>query len=165
MASWIRPLAWIVLGWQLGCAADEAPRRKRARAPRPVEQVPSVWDGFATMDQLETAGELRSAHPVGDFIAVVRVNREAAGYGRKGRASLPEGAVVVEALSPEPGQPPSLYYVMRRRAPGYFDAGGDWEYGVAGPDGVFLATGKLRLCARCHAEAAREHLFEPLTRP
>lgn len=136
------------------------------RADRdPEARAPKTWDVFARLSELAIVGEVNTAHPAGDFVGVVRVNGPAGPYGQKGRGVLPEGALVVEALAVEPGTPPVLYYAMERRAAGYFPEGGDWAYFVIGKEGEIHAEGRLKLCARCHAEAPREHLFETLRRP
>ena len=118
-----------------------------------------------SIDGLKVVGETRSAHPAGDFIASIRVNEVAARYGTKGRDALPEGSLVVEVLATESSTPPAVYYAMLRQAPGYFPEGGDWAYFVVAADGNIEAEGKLKLCARCHAEAPREHLFEVFRGP
>ncbi len=128
--------------------------------------LPKRFPRFAELASLREVSRLRSAHPVGDLAAVVKVDRLAEPrYGKTGQGAMPEGAMIAEALGPDPEGPPVLFYVMERRAPGYFPEGGDWEYAVVAPDGTTKAGGKLALCARCHAEAHREHLFERAAKP
>jgi len=134
-----------------------SPGASAAAAEEPKKPFPEL----AELAGMAVVGELRSSHPVGDLEAVIHANGGAAGYGKRGRAPITEGALLVESLSSERGGLPHLHYVMRRRAPGYFAAGGDWEYAVVGPDGLVEAQGRLGLCARCHAEAQRDFLFEP----
>jgi len=153
----------VALALALAACAGQAADDRSGRPPRPPtpdEQPAKPWDAFASLDTLKTVGETRSAHPAGDFIASIRVNDVAARYGTKGRDPLPEGALVVEALATEANTPPAVYYAMLRKAPGYFPDGGDWAYFVVAADGTIEAEGKLALCARCHAEAPREHVFE-----
>jgi hypothetical protein len=149
----------------MACAAK--PPSKDGRRPRPPDPEPPAkhWDAFASLDRLKVVGETRSEHPAGDYVASIRVNGAAGGYGTKGRERLPEGALVVEALAPESNTPPTVYYAMLRMGTGYFPDGGDWAYFVVGSDGRIQAEGRLKLCARCHAEAPREHLFEVFRGP
>jgi hypothetical protein len=114
---------------------------------------------FGPLEGLPVVATLRSGHPAGDFRAEVLASPGFA-YGRAGRAAPAEGDLVVERLRPEGSDGVTLTYVMRREPPGYFPSGGDFRYGVLGPRGEVLAEGKLPLCARCHAEAPRDFLFE-----
>jgi hypothetical protein len=161
----VGPIALAVgLGACAGRARDESAR------PRPIsaddeKRPPRDWESFGALDSMKVVGETRSAHPSGDFIASIRVNDVAARYGTKGRDALPEGSLVVEVLATESNTPPVVYYAMLRKAPGYFPEGGDWAYAVVTPDGKVEAEGKLKLCARCHAEAPREHVFEVFRGP
>lgn len=111
------------------------------------------------------ASRIQTAHPIGPYSATIRVDQAAAAYGKPARGPMPAGSMIVEALSREQDGPVELYYVMQRMPKGYFPEGGDWNYAVVAPDGTIKAGGKLALCARCHAEAAREHLFEYVTAP
>ncbi len=114
---------------------------------------------------MPSIGQLKTMHPIGDLEATLRTNEGASGYGKRGRGPMPEGAIIIESLSAEPGSAALTHYVMRRREQGFFPEGGDWDYAVVDRDGTIQAEGRLTLCARCHAEAAREHLFEPLGPP
>jgi hypothetical protein len=148
----------------IGCASEPRDHRTHAERERveTPEPPPESWSGFASLPTLRVAGEVRSAHPAGDFMATIQVNEAAGTYGTKSRPPLAPGATVVAALRTAVGTDVSTYYVMERRAPGYFPEGGDWAYFVVDPTGKVEAGGKLKLCARCHAEAPREHLFESL---
>jgi hypothetical protein len=53
----------------------------------------------------------------------------------------------------------SGYFVMTKRHAGFDPEGDDWEYLVLDPSAAVVERGKLPLCARCHAEAPRDHLF------
>lgn len=115
---------------------------------------------FSEIDSLSTVSTLRSGHPVGNLAGVVKVDTAASGYGQRGRGPFPVGALVVEGLGPDPDGPANLFYVMEKRELGFFPLGGDWQYSVVSASGALEAQGKLALCARCHAEAPRDHLFE-----
>lgn len=154
-----------------GCQSSaHAPTRARSTAesdvpaPKPPVEPFEPLEAFAGMTVTHS---LRTAHPIGAFGAVLRVNNDAAGYGTRGRGAMPEGAVVIESISAkaDPEQRPDVHYVMRKRAVGYFAEGGDWEYAVTDAAGLPKAWGRLQLCARCHAEASREFLFEPSRGP
>ena len=159
----------------LGACSAAPPRTGRGRHPGGVSTPPGVasaatepkqpFPELAEIASMQVVGELRSSHPVGELEAVIHANDGAAGYGKRGRGPMAEGALLVESLSTERGAVPHLHYVMRRRAPGYFPAGGDWEFAVVNADGRVEAEGRLRLCARCHAEAQRDFLFEPIAPP
>lgn len=148
----------------LGCASEPRDHRTHAEKERVEtrEPPPETWTGFASIPTFKVAGEVRSAHPSGDFTATIHVNDAAKAYGDKSREPMGPGAVVVASLRAEQGADVTSYYVMERKAPGYFPEGGDWAYFVVDPAGKVEAGGKLKLCARCHAEAPREHLFESL---
>ncbi len=163
----VRPPSLVLAMFGLGlfgCASEPRDHRTQAEKERVEtrEPPPETWDGFASIPSLEVAGEVRSAHPSGDFVATIQVNQAAAGYGTKSREPMAPGAVVVASLRANVGAEVASYYVMERRAPGYFPEGGDWAYFVIDRAGKLEAGGKLKLCARCHAEAPREHLFESL---
>lgn len=121
---------------------------------------PTHLPRFAEIQSFAAMSKLRTSHPLGDRAATVRVDASAAGYGKPGRAPMPIGAMVVEELATEPDGPPLLYYVMEKQPAGFYAEGGDWSYSVVSSDGMFRASGKLTLCARCHAEAPRDFLFE-----
>jgi hypothetical protein len=146
-----------------GCAPavpDAEHDRPSASAADTSASGPQRMPRFDEVASFAIASRLRSAHPVGDYAATIRVDAAAVGYGKAGRGPMPPGAMIVEALSPLPEAAPTLYYAMVRREPGFFSEGGDWEYFVIDPDGIVTSSGKLPLCARCHGEAGREHLFE-----
>lgn len=154
----------------IGCGATApVPARKQREIPRPAPTEPGLppFDGLDGLAAMSTSHTLRTAHPIGAYSAAVRVGRGAEGYGTRGRGPMPEGAVIVESLAVkgDPTQDPLVHYVMRKRGPGFFEEGGDWEYAVADGEGTVQARGRLKLCARCHAEAPREFLFEPARGP
>lgn len=150
------------LGWA-GChTAEPRPRRPVAAGldERSAAPAPKPWLAFDRLDDENLVGVIDSAHPAGDLFGTIRVNAQADAYGKKRGGPLPSGARVIEALGSSPEGPADLYYVMEKQASGYFPEGGDWAYFVIGKGGEIRAEGKLKLCARCHAEAPREHLFE-----
>jgi hypothetical protein len=114
---------------------------------------------FGPFDGLPVVAKVRSSHPAGLFQGEILAS-PGFPYGRAGRRAPVEGDLLVEHLRPQGSDSVSLTYVMRREAPGFFPEGGDFRYGVLGPDGRVQAEGRLLLCARCHAEAPRDHLFE-----
>lgn len=136
-------------------ASEEDP----VRAPV-VDKPLGPFSRFAEIQGLAEVSKLRSGHPVGNLAGVVKVDDKASGYGQRGRGAFPPGALVVEALGPDPDTEPTLFYVMEKRESGFFPLGGDWQYSVVGVTGKLEADGKLELCARCHAEAPRDYLFE-----
>lgn len=143
----------------LGCGPSVAVDAARPDPTVSATGASSAPFSFGPLEGLAVVAELRSAHPSGDYRAEVLAT-SSFGYGRLGRAAPAEGDLFVERLRPEGSDGVSLTYVMRREAVGYYPAGGDFRYGVLGPDGAVQAEGKLPLCARCHAEAPRDFLFE-----
>jgi len=137
----------------------------RADTPPSRRSGPEKLPRFDEIGAFPIVSRLRTAHPVGDLAGTIRVDSTAEAYGRAGRGPMAQGAMIVEALAPTPEAAPTLYYVMVRREPGFFSEGGDWEYAVVDKDGFIAAGGKLPLCARCHGEAGREHLFEHVASP
>lgn len=162
--------ALVLMGLALGACSGSTRERSVVEAstsgPTTTEEpVPRRLARFDEVETFATVSRLRTSHPVGDYAATIRVDPLAASYGKSAREPMPVGAMIVEAMAGDPEAPPQLYYVMERREPGYFPEGGDWEYAVLGPDGTTTAAGKLALCARCHGEAPREHLFERIVSP
>ncbi len=162
----------LVLGLALltGCAGAEGTHHRHHHrpiegdddpAPPPVKVEP--WSDFGLLPSLHVVGEPRvSSHRLGNESATVRVNGAAEGYGRG--APLEAGALLVESLAPTADAAPTAHFVMVKRAPGYFPAGGDFEYLVVDPTGGVLARGELPTCARCHAEAPHDFVFGPALR-
>lgn len=140
--------------------AEEADPIDGASASAEPDAGPTHLPRFAELGSFAAVSKLRTAHPLGDRAAVVKVDPSAAAYGKPGRGTMPVGAMVVEELSVEPDGPPLLFYVMEKQPAGFYAEGGDWSYSVVSADGMFRATGKLTLCARCHAEAPKDFLFE-----
>lgn len=139
-------------GWDEGAAQSVTP-------PSPPNRPLPDFDELLSWSEL---GRVTTAHPGSARRAVLRASPEAADYGRRGRQPFVPDATLVASLHSSDGAAALTHYVMRKREPGYFPEGGDWEYAVVSPEGKLLAEGRLALCARCHAEATREHVFEPL---
>lgn len=70
------------------------------------------------------------------------------------------GSIVIEEHKDNTGKPGPVY-AMVKRDPGYDVPGGDWEYLVLDGAGRIEQRGAIPLCARCHADAAVDHLFGP----
>lgn len=165
MAARTRILMALTLGVALfaGCKRPQAPDETdpiETTTTVDPEAGPTHLPRFAEIQSFPTVSKLRTSHPLGDRAATVRADATATGYGKPGRNAMPVGAMVVEELATEPDGPPLLYYVMEKQAAGFYAEGGDWSYSVVSSDGMFRATGKLTLCARCHAEAPHDFLFE-----
>jgi hypothetical protein len=124
-------------------------------APAPL----GPWAGFSKIREYQPAGEVvHSAHRLGNDAGALARSPEA---NADLRGEQPAGAVLLEALSPEPEAPIDTYFVMRKLEAGANAGGGDWEYLVVQPDGSMTAQGHLALCERCHAEAGPTFVFSP----
>jgi hypothetical protein len=133
-----------------------------ARAQQPVPTTSAHWEGMAALSGMQTAGPAFSSrgHFVDGRPATVLVNAAAAApyLARHPEGRFPAGAVLVERLAAGRTERGALL-AMIKRAPGSFEAGGDWEYLVAQSDGAVEDRGSLVLCARCHAEAPSDWVF------
>jgi len=103
---------------------------------------------------------LSRGHFAGRWRAEVSVSESALPvYTALSRAShFPVGAVLVKKHSESTGAPGPLF-AMVKRDPGFFPAGGDWEFVVTDKDGWLEDRGPLVACARCHAEATADWVF------
>ncbi len=139
-----------------------AARVEPIAAPSVAPALVSAADAGAPPFEIDGGadrGRVASSHPLGRFESVLRSSREFA-YGDPSRSTPTEG-VLVSATLVHPGTDQmAVRYVMKREAAGYFPQGGDWRYAVFGANGELQKHGKLALCARCHAEAPRDFLFE-----
>ena len=138
----------------LGCVGESA-APPVVMAPPPVRNEHWADAVAARSWPLARDAFVSRGHGVRTFLAEVRVappNLEA--YRRLAPGQLmPVGAVVAAFhRSRETGAPSSIY-VMTKRAPD------DWQFLVSEPDGTRDENWNLELCARCHAEAAADHLF------
>jgi hypothetical protein len=100
-------------------------------------------------------------HFDGRWVADVLANDLAAPAYAKlpAQASFPQGSVVVQTHAERNGGEPGPVFAMVKREPGYYPAGGDWEYVVTRADGRLEDRGQLTLCARCHADGVSGWLF------
>jgi hypothetical protein len=78
------------------------------------------------------------------------------------KPSFPEGSVIVkEKLQDKSSQTPELLTVMIKRAKGFNNENGDWEYMVVDGSGTKVeAQGKLEKCQGCHqANPQKDYVF------
>jgi hypothetical protein len=117
---------------------------------------------MAALAGMHTAGPtfVSRGHFVDARPATVLVNAAAAGpyAARHPQGRFPVGAMLVEKLTGQRADQGALF-AMIKREPGTFEAGGDWEYVAAQPDGAVEDRGSLAICARCHAEAPSDWVF------
>jgi hypothetical protein len=73
--------------------------------------------------------------------------------------TFPQGSVIVQRHTERLGGSAGPLFAMVKREPGYYPAGGDWEYVVTHSDGRLEDRGQLQQCARCHAEGTSGWLF------
>ena len=119
---------------------------------------------LAALASLPVVDRRPTAHPIGPAFASIRTNDLAAAYGTRGRAPFAPGARLVESIAPDAESPATLHYAMIREPDDATPGTGGWRYEVIDASGTVQAEGALPLCARCHAEAAREWVFEPMLR-
>jgi hypothetical protein len=83
---------------------------------------------------------------------IVRVRSEDADRYRSGPYPFAQGSLVVkEQYSGQGCTELTGYTVMRKEAPGYFPAGGDWQWFTLDTFGAVLKDGRSPACANCHA--------------
>jgi hypothetical protein len=83
---------------------------------------------------------------------VVRVRNEQSSVYDNGPYPYPEGSLIVkEEYRDDQCTDLSGYTAMRKEAPGYFPAGGDWQWFRLDPYGVILQDGKQPACSQCHS--------------
>lgn len=78
------------------------------------------------------------------------------------KPSFPEGSVIVKEKMPDKSsQTPELLTVMIKRAKGFNNESGDWEYMVTDGSGTKVeARGKLENCQGCHqANRGKDYVF------
>jgi len=164
--------ALVVAAGCLACAKGPAlvnPGASRAPAPnaplmRETPDAGAAWEMFgevAGYRKLSKAPFPSQGHFDGRWIAEVRANDFAAPEYVKlpSPATFPKGSVVVQTHTERTGGTAGPVFAMVKRDPGYFPAGGDWEYVVTFADGRLQDRGPLPLCARCHADAPSGWLF------
>lgn len=155
----------------LGCGAREPAFHPGVSPPSPRDPEPSataiaitedVWERFLELPSYLPMGRrfASGGHLAGRYHGQVVANELAAEKFANlvHKTRMPEGAVLVEIHSTE-GREQGPIFAMVKREPGYFPEGSDWEYVVLGAEGKVQASGKLPLCARCHAEAPADGLF------
>jgi hypothetical protein len=75
------------------------------------------------------------------------------------QTAFQQGSVVVQTHAARVAGSPGPTFAMVKREPGYYPAGGDWEYVVTVAEGRIEDRGQIQLCARCHADGTSGWLF------
>lgn len=159
----------LVVDW--ACAAPEpALSPGISDGPLPVDgpatsrtEERRVWEHHHRMKDFESLRPafLSRGHGVGDWQAVVQ-GSEGVSDGLKALVQpgdrMPVGTVLVQSHRHLEGAELGMF-VMEKKARGYFPDGGDWQYTVVRSDGRIEMDGKLEACARCHAEAEVDFVF------
>jgi len=121
------------------------------------------WERFGELGKLEPMASSFASrgHGTGQWLGQTRGSAPAASAAPKlvPGATMPKGSLLVELHTDKRTGAPSDGFFMEKREAGYFPAGGDWEWGVFGSDGLVQNRGKLEFCARCHAEASADYVF------
>lgn len=154
----------------LGCGPKEPAFYPGVSQAGPRESEPSraasampgdVWERFLELPSYLPMGRrfASGGHLGGRFEGQIFANELAAEKFTNlvHKTRMPEGSVLVEMHSEGPERGP--IFAMVKREAGYFPEGSDWNYVVLGPEGQVQASGKLPLCARCHAEGTGDALF------
>ena len=112
----------LILAWA-GCSGAERRHHRPLHdddfdgsTARPATPARRPFPGLAALTAMPSIGQLKTVHPIGDLEATLRTNEGASGYGKRGRGPMPEGAIIIESLSAEPGSAALTHYVMRRRS-------------------------------------------------
>jgi hypothetical protein len=142
-----------------------------SRAPAPntslshkAPDASPVWEGFAEIGgyrRMTKAPFTSQGHFDGRWIAETLANNLAAPEYEKvpAAAAPPQGSVIVQTHTERLGGSPGPVFAMVKREPGFFPAGGDWEYVVTLAGGHVEDRGQMPQCARCHADAASAWVF------
>jgi hypothetical protein len=160
-------VASVVAALALASCTETRVRSPRDRSAHAVERAPAEPARKVNLAEelaLPVVATLPSTHPVGDHVATIRVNEDAAGYGTRGRGAFRVGARIVASLAPSADAPAELHYAMTRVVETSEPNRTGWAFEVIDPTGTVLSEGSLPLCERCHAEAPREGVFEPSVR-
>ena len=131
-----------------------------------VNRTPAVMQARTALDcAAPTSGNriYGPANPHHEKYITVYVNE----LGRtammeQAKPSFPEGSVIVkEKLPDKSSQTPELLTVMIKRAKGFNNDNGDWEYMVTDGSGTKVeAQGKLENCQGCHqANRGKDYVF------
>ncbi|MCC6646691.1 MAG: hypothetical protein IT374_14100 [Polyangiaceae bacterium] len=166
----------LAAAWLAACASTPddlqhpgvSDRPREAASPR--ESVPppassAPWEHAAALPALASIDDRvlpSRGHNPPFWSGHVKVNDALlATYRALGPESAVQvGAIAVEAHKDSEGRPGPTYAMVKREA-GFDTAGGDWEYLVLDGAGQVEQRGVIPLCARCHADAAVDHLFGP----
>jgi hypothetical protein len=156
-----------------GCGAKtQAPVNPGvSRAPAPntslshkAPDASPVWEKsgeIGSYRRMSKAAFVSQGHFDGRWIAETFANALGAPEYEKApmAAAPPQGSVIVQTHTERVGGSPGPVFAMVKREPGFYPAGGDWEYVVTLADGRLEDRGRLALCARCHAEGTTGWLF------
>jgi hypothetical protein len=161
-----------VIGLAAGCGHREPalsnPGMSTAKPPATSvaskeRDASTRWEGMSELASFRPTGQpfLSRGHFAGQWKAQVSTNAAAAaiytGLVQASRFSV--GSVLVTKHNKKDSGAAGPIFVMVKREPGFFQAGGDWEYIVTDSDGWIEDRGPLTLCARCHAEAVADWVF------
>jgi cytochrome P460 len=136
------------------------------RAWTKVNPTPEVMEARTALDCAAPAGGMRTYGPTNPHhekyitVYVNEVGRPA--MMEQAKPSFPEGSVIVkEKLTDKSSQTPELLTVMIKRAKGFNNESGDWEYMVVDGTGTKIeAQGKLENCQGCHqAKPNSDYVF------
>lgn len=169
LTSSVIALAWLAIG------CSPAPKRPttfedewrdapdHVAAPSSGAEPSLTFTRQNELASLRAYPEFQSAHPVRFRWATPRVSAAFERYGERPPSPPPAGALLVQTLREAPGSSPVELWVMEKRETGFFPEGGDFLYAVLREDGTVKTAGRLQLCARCHAEAPADFLFQRVT--
>jgi hypothetical protein len=127
----------------------------------PTVDAAASWEHWNELSRFARAGTFISAgHFAASYEADLLVNDVVVGAGGcNAAAPLPEGAILAQRHRLEADGSAGPLFVMTKRQAGFARPAGDWEYVVLKPSGELETRGAIATCARCHAEAPRDHLF------
>jgi hypothetical protein len=158
-------VALLVMLGSASCAAEEGRGRRGSfvdtESPRgrPLTPAP-LWRHADDVGSLVVVREhQRSSHFLGHPDVELRVNQQAAAYGKSGE-SLGEGALVVATHALPEG---AIRFAMEKRRGASPDdpSGLAWEYTVVDETSHAVEHGRIATCVRCHEEAAHDEIFGP----
>ncbi len=125
-------------------------RAKLERVLVKAKTVSAVQSARCAVDNLTAAD---SSHP-GSILVYTNEAATLPYFDPWGK--FPEGSLVLKVKLTDPDHQPGGFTGMWKREPGYFPAGGDWEYfTVDGPASKITERGKIQTCADCHANYAK----------
>jgi hypothetical protein len=142
---------------------SDAPVPQAGASSSPDQPPAGRWEAFASVVSMKVLADAfpSRGHAPGSLTAHLRGNALAAESidALRPGEQMPRGAVLVQTHAHRGTGAAVNLYAMVKRETGYFEQGGDWEWVVARADGTLVARGKLESCARCHADAAADHVF------